>query len=690
MSHSSKYPPTTTSVENLKPGKTGQIMNTPTGPVYYDGAGWNNVSDNSPRRRVVYDLFLFMGQSNCGGNGQVVNLQTDSTDRIGVDLSTTQENVLFSLSTHQTDNKHDTPRYDRTFSPMTPGQTSNGSGSYGAEISFADIYRRQSAASNYIAVKKYYINGDRIEFFDKDLSETQGTPVGGAYDTDPKDTGPKNAWDHILEIWDNIQTQQQQLGVIFNIKGFIWWQGASDMTTASYPNTNQNRAESYEGNLTRLIQNIRQLVGVSDLPTVIVKPQDDRETSDAASSAILRTGVDNIPNTLEQVLVVDTDTFKNVTGYFDGIHWSGPGHLEIGKRVADKMNLLVSGARDFIPSDMSKITSWYDMSDPTDETKMTVSGGSPNKVSRVINQISTTGVDLGRSTIDQQPVVSPAADNDTGMPMVLFDNLYNSGGRVSDGSSPQGLWTYPPSDWFASPWTGEHNFTGDNGAGYPDYENGIKVNNMGMLIVMNYLDVDGDNINGLNTRSPWKMRYVTANQAYYVARSENQEFTFWPPQDNISTTQTSWQFPGIGPWHSSGKPRGGNPINGWRFNAGNTTLYGVEAGKSYLQMHRDFQYATEPTDTATTWRMDKFATGIPAEEADNWDTETWFVSDGYVTQHVELGLKHAKVGEVIFYNDDLTTDELNILYGYVAHKWGLLEMLPDDHPYKELPPQTQV
>ena len=107
-------------------------------------------------------------------------------------------------------------------------------------------------------------------------------------------------------------------------------------------------------------------------------------------------------------------------------------------------------------------------------------------------------------------------------------------------------------------------------------------------------------------------------------------------------------------------------------------------------MHRDFNYATEPTDTPTTWRINKYATDIPADQADNWDTETWFVPDGYVTQHVELGLKHVKIGEVIFYNDDLTTDELNILYGYVAHKWGLLEMLPDNHPYNELPPKTQT
>ena len=298
---------------------------------------------NTSQENEVIDLFLYMGQSNNGGSGDVSTLESDSLEIIGKDLSTTQQNVLFSLSHHETDNIHDTPRLDGTFENITPGITSSNPTSYGAEISFADIYKNLSSKST-IAIKKYYVNGATIEYFDKDLSETDGVPTGN-YGSDFRDTGPKNCWDHIKEIIADINAQETSLGVTFNIVGFIWWQGTSDISTLTYPGTTQTRAEAYENNLTRLIENIRSLLGKPNLPVGVIMPHDDRDTTDAASRTTLQNGVTNVVSALDNISLIDPVDYKNTgqAGYFDEIHWGGKGHLEIGRLMAKEMYNLVEG-----------------------------------------------------------------------------------------------------------------------------------------------------------------------------------------------------------------------------------------------------------------------------------------------------------------------------------------------------------
>ena len=41
-----------------------------------------------------------------------------------------------------------------------------------------------------------------------------------------------------------------------------------------------------------------------------------------------------------------------------------------------------------------------------------------------------------------------------------------------------------------------------------------------------------------------------------------------------------------------------------------------------------------------------------------------------------------KIGEIILLNSLSTSDERQILEGYLAHKWGIESELPSDHPYK--------
>lgn len=57
----------------------------------------------------------------------------------------------------------------------------------------------------------------------------------------------------------------------------------------------------------------------------------------------------------------------------------------------------------------------------------------------------------------------------------------------------------------------------------------------------------------------------------------------------------------------------------------------------------------------------------------------------------QLGGQRAWIGkiyEIISVNTTPSTEERNIIEGYLAHKWGLTENLPTDHPYKISPPQN--
>jgi len=45
-----------------------------------------------------------------------------------------------------------------------------------------------------------------------------------------------------------------------------------------------------------------------------------------------------------------------------------------------------------------------------------------------------------------------------------------------------------------------------------------------------------------------------------------------------------------------------------------------------------------------------------------------------------------KVGEVIAFNSVLSTDDRQLIEGYLAHKWGTTASLPISHPYKDEPP----
>ena len=48
-----------------------------------------------------------------------------------------------------------------------------------------------------------------------------------------------------------------------------------------------------------------------------------------------------------------------------------------------------------------------------------------------------------------------------------------------------------------------------------------------------------------------------------------------------------------------------------------------------------------------------------------------------------------EIGEVLFFRSDLTNQEVAMVEGYLAHKWGLSEQLSGTHPHKDAPPSFE-
>lgn len=46
------------------------------------------------------------------------------------------------------------------------------------------------------------------------------------------------------------------------------------------------------------------------------------------------------------------------------------------------------------------------------------------------------------------------------------------------------------------------------------------------------------------------------------------------------------------------------------------------------------------------------------------------------------------IGEILIYAAALTTEQRQIIEGYLAHKWGMAAKLPSNHPYKTVAPDT--
>lgn len=653
MSHTNKTPPaiknTLSLPRRVKDGTVYYDTTADTSVVFKNGA-WRRSDDGSMHRRVQYDLYIFAGQSNCGGHG---NINTDLTTNgyHGTDLSLEQTDVLFQINYHQTRTQPQTTHVYGELGSLKPGSTS-GNNMFGAEISFADRMKNIQQTSG-VAVMKYYVDGSGINKFDKANSNQ----------TDSNNAN--NAWDGLVNSLADIQNKAKQQNVILTVKGMIWFQGESDIAPGA--------DVAYEQNLETFLSNVREHVGDANLPVVIIESQNAQ--ADTTVRTNFETSVQNVVDSQQYTRLVETSHLINRMP--DHVHWAGAEHIAFGKQAADQMKLIQTGERPFVPSDLTQISSWYDMSDSTDETSMTTSqDGAHNKVSIVRNKIEWNTCDLWQSTSSRQPVVAAGGIN--GLDALFFDNITTDSGStfLNHSSTKQWMATRARTSnhgWWGSPFSGESNNGSENGqtgAKWPTYADADKKHTMGMLMVALYPGLEngqlGGTTNGVGPIQWAWARSLNDGEKYYRA--------YLPLTQNHND--------GGGGVYFNHTPAGGNlNTHGhtgawtWRYRTDEPTVYSSELTKTYFSVHKDF---------------DKPTSSIKGESNIYVEASPTDIDDGYATRNVQIGNKHYMVGEILYYNDTISDEDFEKLEGYLAHKWGLLDLLPSNHTYKTTAPVITI
>lgn len=635
MSHTNKTPPAQAVTVNLP----GDVQD---GTLYFDATektmvvfnqgAWQRVDNGNMHRRVVYDLYIMSGQSNMGGNGSISQLTTNGYN--GSDLSQPQTDVLFQLNYHDSRTLPATTHVFEPLGSLAPGQTS-GNNLHGPEISFADRMKNIRPDRG-VAIVKYYVDGAGIFKFDKTTSKRTNT------------SNENNAWDGLTNSIDYVLQQAESLNLKFNPAGFVWFQGESDSSGQA--------AIDYEGKLTALLSNVRSYVNDADLPVVIIESQNLGATN--TDRLNFATSVDNVVAAQQYTRLVET---SHLTSRMNGnVHWYGAEHVTFGKQVADEMKLLQTGTRPFVPSDIAKVSAWYDMSDSTNTQNITTSeSGNVSKISVVKNKIEWNTCDWWQGDATKQPVVSAGAIN--GLDTLLFDNKTTNTTAAYDNHSAalQTMSTRVRAashGWWGSPFDG----TSNTGGSWPTYADSPKSDTVGMMMAAMWVTPPtGERGGTQNGTGPFNWEW-TSSAGNHIWRAY------------VPLTQTDAEG-GTGVFfnHTTGNAGGW----GFRTRDNEVTVYGAELSKEYYSIHKDFK---KPSSQQS------------GGDAVYIDATTDNVADGFKMRNITQGNKYYHVGEAIYYNDQLTTEELQKLEGYLAHKWGCTDLLPSDHTYKQNIPSITI
>jgi hypothetical protein len=135
---------------------------------------------------------------------------------------------------------------------------------------------------------------------------------------------------------------------------------------------------------------------------------------------------------------------------------------------------------------------------------------------------------------------------------------------------------------------------------------------------------------------------------------------------------------------------------------GNKALYLHTGTTSWRIRNRDAGAQTKQADASTTYNTQTMvaarAWGTRVAVSVDGGVETGATNVLYDTSTVfddattNLGLgpgvnfSNGRMWEIIIVGDNTSSDDIDRIYGYFAHKWGLTANLPEAHPYKNAAP----
>lgn len=328
-------------------------------PVYFKYGKWYKVSDNSEVADRVIEVYLFSGQSNAGGTGDINNLSNfTQLDGVGT-LADTRSHILISNN------------YGNTNQTPSSLQIGNYQAStHGLEVSFLDGIDHVRSRKQMMV--KYSQGGAAISTWSKANSNAETS------------SGTDNNWDKTIASIDNANSWASTNGYTLDWKGFIWWQGESDAGTAS--STHQTALET-------LISNIRTYLAKPELAVCLVQV-DNRSADDSTGTNSVRISA---INTIRQaqidtaqadayVELINTDPYiddfawqaSNDPNVWHGVHWASDAHVPIGYDTATRMDDILE---DNLSWTLPQTSLWLDADDVS-----TVTFQDPNAATQKVSE----------------------------------------------------------------------------------------------------------------------------------------------------------------------------------------------------------------------------------------------------------------------------------------------------------------
>jgi hypothetical protein len=284
---------------------------------------------NSPGYSKTYKLFYLGGQSNMDGYGKLEELPKELNKPVnGVKIfhgNTADDCVPADGRGLWTELK---PGHGRGFT--SDGKTNSYSDRFGVELTFAKRLKELLPDEN-IALVKYSKGGTSIHI--------DAAANFGCWDPDFNQANGVNQFDHFLATINYALSVSDIDGDGEKDKlvptGILWMQGESDA------NKTIAIAQKYEQNLKRLMDIIRAVLRVDDLPVIIGRISDSGTDDDGKvwdygnivracqTSFVIKDGYADI--------VTTTDRYN----YSDKWHYNGAGYIDFGIQFADTMFKLI-------------------------------------------------------------------------------------------------------------------------------------------------------------------------------------------------------------------------------------------------------------------------------------------------------------------------------------------------------------
>lgn len=138
---------------------------------------------------------------------------------------------------------------------------------------------------------------------------------------------PLRRWVKGADLYEGAVSRAQAAARDGRIKGVLWHQGESDTGK-------QENAESYETRLTQMFVDLRQDLGLPDLPIVVGQLGEFLTHEKYPYAATVRGAIEHLPAVMEGVGYADS---KGLDHKGDALHFSADAEQEMGARFARAM-----------------------------------------------------------------------------------------------------------------------------------------------------------------------------------------------------------------------------------------------------------------------------------------------------------------------------------------------------------------